>query len=67
MFFSNKPNNNKIYDFSTNILNKTNDQTLKKSTVSTIKKRQQCQQLKFEFSTKLGSNSTCVKTSVCRP
>jgi hypothetical protein len=35
-FFSNKINHNKIYDFSKNILNKTNGQTLrKKSIVST--------------------------------
>jgi hypothetical protein len=35
-FFSNKTNHNKIFDFSKNILNKTNDQN-KKSTLSTIK------------------------------
>jgi hypothetical protein len=39
-FFSNKTNHNKIYEFSKNILNKTNDQTLwKKSMTSTIKIR----------------------------
>jgi hypothetical protein len=41
-FFSNKINHNKIYDFSKNILNKTNGQTLrKKSIVSTIKIRRE--------------------------
>jgi hypothetical protein len=41
-FFSNKTNDNKIYDFNKNIFNNTNDQTyLIKSTAATIKMRRE--------------------------